>query len=102
MLLHNFVIERNNQLDDPETFSIDMDAVQQQLTEQTGEPPRPIVVDNNEPRRVGRPSQEEILLQQRGDNVRFHLTTKLATHSMRRPLQHGIRYNSYGHIYLDA
>ena len=102
MLLHNFILDERVQLDDPSTFNVTIDTVQMELTDQTGEAPNPIVVDNNEPRRRGRRTVEETDAHEKGDRLRRILTTKLATQEMRRPMQHGINYNRYGHIYITS
>jgi DDE superfamily endonuclease len=103
MLLHNFILD--NERDDArfyQDFSIQMDKQQQEVTRKTGELPRPMVGDNNEPRVGGRPSNEESERRRLGDLVRHRLSVKLANHEMRRPLQHDMHYNSYGHIYMTS
>lgn len=54
MLLHNHIIDMR-QGDDTEDalyfreFNVSMDAIQQELTRRSGEIPRAVVADNNEP-----------------------------------------------------
>jgi DDE superfamily endonuclease len=107
MLLHNFIIDcRENLLQDQDDdsyfqhFEIEMDTIQRELTRQTGELPRAIVTDNNEPRIGGRPTLEEAEMRRLGQEVRQRLTVKLASKAMRHPLQHDMHYNSQGHIYF--
>lgn len=104
MLLHNFIVEhRENGVADGayfSTFSIDIDELQLQLTNETGEAPNPLVTDNNEPRPAGRRSVADIDLAIKGSSVRQRLTTKLAVYEMKRPLHSNMRYNSHGHIYM--
>ena len=108
MLLHNFIIDsREGRLDDRDNsyfqqFDIIEDSVQDEITEATGEMPRAIVSDNNEPRRCGRPSVEEEEHRQQGILTRHNLTIKLAVHEMKRPLQSDMHYNSHGHIYMTS
>ena len=108
MLLHNFIIDcREGSFDNRDMsyfqqFDIAMDSLQQQLTQLSGEMPRALATDNNEPRTAGRHSLEQIDMTQLGDTVRSRLTVKLAVHEMRRPLQHDMHYNSHEHIYMTS
>jgi hypothetical protein len=109
MLLHNYIIDSREAYERAEDssyfqqFAISMDAIQQQrLILQTGEIPRAIVVDNNEPRVAGRRSREENDSRLRGVKIRHRLTVKLASHNLRRPLQHDMQYNDYGHVYMTS
>lgn len=105
-LLQNYIIE--NRVSDTEEasffrdFRIEMDAVQEEATRVTGELPIPLVTDNNEPRRRGRPTLMETTDYHQGVTVRERLTTRLAASEMRRPLQHDMHYNQYGHIYMTS
>jgi DDE superfamily endonuclease len=106
MLLHNFIIDRreNIGLDDNffEQFDIPVDSLQDHLTEQTGEVPQAIATDNNEPRPPGRHSTEEIKERELGVIIRERLTVKLAARGMSRPLEHNMHYNSHGHVYMSS
>jgi hypothetical protein len=104
MLLHNFILDNDDREDSRffQEFRIRMDSVQHEITRQTGEMPVPMVSDNNQPNLGGRPSMKEQEQKQPGYTVREHLTIKLATHEMVRPLQHDMHYNSYGHIYISS
>jgi hypothetical protein len=106
MLLQNFIIDNRESAEEDmyyfENFSVNMDRIQQALTEQTGEMPRAVVTDNNEPRRRGRRTIQEEEMRTIGAGVRSRLTVKLATHELKRPMLHDMKYNSYGHIYLDS
>jgi DDE superfamily endonuclease len=107
MLLHNYIIdsrEANDRHDQDffQSFSIPMDNLQQKLSEQTGEVPRAIVSDNNEPRVGGRKSNKDQALRDAGETIRHQLTLKLSCHEMRRPMQHNMQYNSYGHIFMTS
>ena len=103
MLLHNFIIDERSPDDTEDSqffrnFDINMNPVQDELSLQTGELPRAIVSDNNEPR--GRRSTlEEQEYRKVGEEIRLGLTAKLAAADMRRPLQHGMRYNDQGNIF---
>ena len=108
MLLHNFIIDcregRVDRGDDSyfQDFEIETDAMQDELTMATGEAPRALATDNNEPRRRRRPTVDEETQRQLGDDIRHRLTIKLATHEMKRPLQHDMHYNKQGHIYMTS
>jgi hypothetical protein len=108
MLLHNFILSLRD-VDDQRAdigyfrdFDVTMDSVQQALTNQTGEMPRAVVTDNNEPRPRGRPTMDDVDLRRHGQEVRHRLTVQLAAHDLRRPMQHDMRYNSHGHIYMTS
>jgi hypothetical protein len=78
-----------------------MDPIQQKVTRQSGEMPRPVVTDNNEPRSRGRPTVDKVQLRQEGMQIRHNLLTiRLAVNNLRRPLLHDMKVNSYGHIYM--
>jgi DDE superfamily endonuclease len=103
MLLHNFIID----FDRPDItyfsdFSIPNDATQANLTRKTGEIPRPMVTDNNEPRTAGRISNRDHENRKIGAEIRRRLTVKLSTHDLRRPLMHDMKYNSFGHVYMTS
>ena len=105
MLLHNFIVDaRNEEIDREyfEDFHIDMDSVQAELTERTGEMPRPLVSDNNEAPVGGWPLASYLEMQAKGKEIQKRLTMKLAAGGMQRPMQHGMRYNQHGHVYFDA
>jgi DDE superfamily endonuclease len=103
MLLHNFIIDCREK--DPtyfEQFDIPADDTQDYITEQTGEVPQAIATDNNEPRTPGRRTLEENKQRERGISIRDRLTVQLAVHNMKRPMEHGMHYNSHGHIYMSS
>ena len=104
MLIHNFIIKnRKDGVSDNaffSSFAIEIDELQMQMTDETGEPPNPLVTDNNEPRPPGRRSIADIDLANKGSSVRERLTTKLAVYGLKRPIHSNMRYNSYGHIYM--
>ena len=104
MLLHNFILDNGGREDVRffEDFNITMDTTQVEITRQTGEVPRPLVSDNNEPNAGGRRSQDENELRRQGQLVRHRLTVKLSSHDLGRPLEHDMRMNSYGHIYMTS
>ena len=78
-----------------------MDDTQGELFRQTGEIPRAVVTDNNEPRRMGRRSLADNEMRSKGLEVRHRLTVKLAAHDMARPMQHDMQYNTHGNIYIS-
>jgi hypothetical protein len=106
MLLHNFIIEnRENGVSDNNYFATfrmqsQMDTIQDRITDVTGEFPHALVTDNNEPRPPGRQSLTSAELDAQGSNLRSILTTNLAVHGLRRPMQYGMRYNHEGHVYI--
>ena len=65
-----------------------MDEIQEELTQQSGEMPRAVVSDNNEPRPGGRLTLDEARMRDLGSRVRHQLMVKLATHGLQRPMQH--------------
>ena len=107
MLLQNYIID-NRDGDGSEkdshyflSFNIDIDETQARLYAETGEMPRAVVTDNNEPARRGRRTVLEEGLSEVGNNVRRRMSVELAAREMRRPLQKDMQYNSYGHIYFS-
>ena len=105
MLLHNFIIEnRRDGVTDGayfENFKMNNDdSLQAAITRKTGEMPRALVSDNNEPKTPGRLSDEEIAAINKGERVRNRLTVNLATAGMERPMHNTMKYNSEGHIYM--
>ena len=104
MLLHNFIIDkREDRALDPSSFHIDVtDSRQQALTLASGETPRPLVSDNNEPRVGGRRSLCDEELRSLAIATRHRITVDLATRDMKRPLHHDMKYNQYGHIYMTS
>lgn len=107
MLLHNYIIEMRESNDSEDAvffrnFGVQMDSFQQEVTRQTGEMPRAVVADNNEPPRRGRPTIEEADMKGKGEAIRHRLTVLLASKDMRRPLQHDMHYNDYGNIYTTS
>ena len=107
MLLQNFIIEnRDDGVHDNayfSKFSVDVfDPIQVEITRQTGEIPRAMVSDNNEPKGRGRHTLDETAMALQGAKVRDILTTRLAVNDMRRPMKHDMKYNSYGHIYMTS
>lgn len=106
MLLHNHIIDSRHGQDSEDAaffrnFTIQMDHVQTQLTQQHGEIPRAVAADNNEPDRGGRLSLEETKQRAIGMEIRERLTVKLATYRVKRPLQHDMHYNQHGNVYID-
>ena len=103
MLLHNFIVDSRE--DDQaffRNFNIRMDRIQQEITRQTGEIPRPLVTDNNEPLIRGRPTNNEQRLRSLALETRHRLTVSLAVNDMLRPMEHDMHYNQYGHIYITS
>lgn len=106
MLLQNFIIE--NRVDGVwedahfANFSINVDALQVALTEETGEAPNPLVSDNNEQRPPGRRTKDDVELATKGGAVRERLTNILAINEMKRPIHNNMKYNQYGNIYMTS
>jgi hypothetical protein len=108
MLLQNFLIDHKDSISAREDsvyfqqFEVNsQEAIQLEITRQSGERPRALVTDNNEPHPPRRPTRLEEEEWRHGLNVRDRLTVKLAAHDLKRPLQQNMKYNSYGHIYFD-
>jgi DDE superfamily endonuclease len=108
MLLQNFLIDHRDSISAREDsvyfqqFEINsQEAIQLEITRQSGEPPRALVTDNNEPHPPGRPTRLEEEQRRYGLNVRDRLTVKLAAHDLKRPLQQNMNNNSHVHIYFD-
>jgi len=107
MLLHNFIIDEGHGYDEFdrscfENFSINRQLEsQRRQTQSTGEQPRALVSDNNEPRPAGRRSDEERQRRDDGERIRNGNVLLLATHSFRRPMHSNMRMNAEGHIYMD-
>ena len=78
------------------------EARQQEITWLTGETPRAVVTDNNEPRAPGRRSVDDLFLAEKGEQIRSMLTAKLAANNMLRPMQHDMHYNEYGNVYMSS
>jgi len=70
------------------------------MTRLTGEAPRALVVDNNEPRPLGRTTTEEKKLMEDGALLRNTLMLSLARNNLRRPMESGMHYNKEGLIYM--
>ena len=79
-----------------------MDAVQDELFRQTGEMPRAVVTDNNEPRQRGRVGLEEEKQRVLGEAIRHRLTVKLAANDLKRPMHHDMHYNRHGNIHMSS
>lgn len=104
MLPHNCTVDnRNGTAEDNSHFSgfqIGNDEIQQAITCETGELPRALVTDNNEPGRPGRRTLEEEELRSMGALMRDQLMVKLSSNQMRRPLGNDMRHNSSGNIHM--
>jgi len=74
---------------------------QRRQTASSGEVPRALVTDNNEPRLPGRPTDEERDCPLVGERVRNNSVLLLATHNFRRPINSNMRVNAQGHIYMN-
>ena len=103
MLLHNFIIEMREPNDTEDAtffreFDVEMDATQEHITRQSGELPRATVTDNNEPSPSGRPTRDVAEMREAGEECRLNLTTRLAAHAMRRPMEHGMQQNKHGNV----
>jgi len=109
MLLHNFIIDERhgNPHDDFDrnyfsNFRIDGNQQsQQRLTQATGEQPRALVTDNNEPRPAGRPSNQDAEHRRQGQRIRNSNLLKLAHHNFQRPILSNMRLNAQGHVHMD-
>ncbi|CAJ1934612.1 unnamed protein product [Cylindrotheca closterium] len=78
----------------------EMDQLQQNITQATGEIPLPTVSDNNEPKPSGRRTKEEVNEKALGENIRFNLAYKLASAGLSRPMVTGMHTNKHGHVYM--
>lgn len=106
MLLQNFIIDNGTVSTEEKSFfsgfDIEMDAIQTELTRQTGEMPRALVTNNNEPGRRGRRTTLEDELRQKGEDARHRMTLRLAAADLRRPLQHDMHHNAHGNIHVTS
>jgi hypothetical protein len=112
MLLHNFIIDKQEGAKDTEEetyferFYINKnEEVQQKLSTKTGERPSAMVSDNNKPRPPGRhdrrfEKEEEVEIL--GEEVQERLALALAQAGLWSPVQDGMEYNTYGHVYLTS
>ena len=105
MLLHNFILDNQENHERNDTsyfqhFNIVMDQTQRILTQKTNEIPVALVSDNNEPKPRGRHTAEQQTSRAAGEKIRLQLAVKLNQHKMKRPLQDGMKYNDYGHVYI--
>lgn len=107
MLLHNFIIDnqkdhKRNDTSYVENFNIEMDHIQPALTAKTNELPLPLVSDNNEPSIGRRPSADAQKSREIGDEIRYKLALNLSVSGLKRPIQNGMKYNQYGHVYMTG
>ncbi|CAJ1940940.1 unnamed protein product [Cylindrotheca closterium] len=105
MLLHNFILDHQEEserynMSEVQNFDIEMDQLQQNITQATGEIPLPTVSDNNEPKPSGRRTKEEVNEKALGENIRFNLAYKLASAGLSRPMVTGMHTNKHGHVYM--
>lgn len=98
MLLHNYIIDCR-QVDDHDDlyfkdFCIRMDHIQQEVFRHTGEMPRALVTDNNEPYPGGRRSLDEHFTRQNGVEIRHQLTVSLSVNDKETKIggQHGVQF----------
>lgn len=97
-LLHNFLIDKRDgtiesQIERSffENFNID-DEDQRTSAEEVASP---LVTDNNEPNRGGRPT-----IDVRGREIRNTLTVLLKSNDLHRYLSNGTTFNRHGHVYM--
>lgn len=107
MLLHNFIVDEREAGDSEDrrffsNFDIAMDRSQRTVSRKSGELPRALVTDNNEPKTVGRNTLEENEPKKQGEEVRHRLVVKLAAHGRRRPMQWDMECNDCGNTCTTA
>jgi hypothetical protein len=98
MLLHNHIKDQQDK-------DLDVDSTDWQPNEgTTGRHERafPLVTDNNELAVRGRRSTTNESYRTRGEAVRKSIAIQLHIHDLRRPMNSGMRYNQYGHVYFDG
>ena len=95
MLLHNHVKDEQDK-------DIDQDWRPSDSPTMRHEQAFPLVTDNNEVAMRGRRSSIEETYRARGESVRRSLAIQLQIHGLRRPMQSGMHYNEYGHVYFDG
>lgn len=103
MSLHNFIKDEND--DDNEGRNI-YNSINSRLHEEatTGNSERafPLVTDNNELLRGGRPSTAQEWNRRQGECTRRSITMMLQAQGLRRPLYNGMKYNQFGHVFFDG
>ena len=97
VLLHNFLIDKRDGTIESQiertyfaNFNID-----EEDNRTNAEVASPLVTDNNEPHRGGRPTIDD-----RGKEIRNTLTVMLRTHELHRFLNNGTTFNRHGHVYM--
>ena len=96
MLLHNFIkSESNEDIDDSEWRPRDS-------ANGNSERAFPLVTDNNEQYPRGWRTAGQDYGREKGEMVRRSITSLLQTEGLRRPINSGMRYNQYGHVFFDG
>lgn len=94
--LHNFLIDQRED-DDVDDFETDVEnRTEQRPVCLNNELVYPLVTDNNEPDRGGRPRVDE-----QGIDLRYNIAMNLMANNMKRPHQEGMKYNRLGNVYMD-
>jgi len=108
MLLHNFIVEsRLSSSEDDQlfrAFSTGIEtAAQNNMTRLTGESPRALVTDNNEPRPLGRPTMTEKAMMEQGELLRNSIMLNLSARGdLRRPMERGMKCNKEGLMHMTC
>lgn len=98
ILLHNFLIDKRDgtiesQIERLYFANFNIDEEDQRTNAE--EIASPLVTDNNEPHKGGRP-----LIDLRGKEIRNTLTVLLRSNDLHRYLNNGTTYNRHGHVYM--
>lgn len=104
MLLHNFIKDKGTDEIDGECNNANDSDWRPADDDSTGGGERafPLVADNNERYHGGRRTQAQELHRAKGEILRRSLTIQLHLQGMYRPLQLGMKYNEYGHVFFDG
>ena len=104
-LLHNFIIDQRDPEDDDAAnryFSSFSHSNLRRDNQRNEEVPVAMVTDNNARKPSGRPSNNDTLSKEKGNNMRRSLCWSLESHGLKRPCQSGFKYNSYGMLYMES
>jgi len=83
-------------------FTMELEsAAQRRMTALTGELPRALVSDNNEPKPAGRPSMTEKRMLEEGEILRNTLMLTLSKGNLKRPKESGMRCNDEGLTFME-
>lgn len=98
VLLHNFLIDKRDGTIESQierTFFANFNIDDEDQRSDAEEAASPLVSDNNEPKKGGRP-----IVDPRGRELRNNISVLLRTNGMHRYLNNGTTINRHGHVYM--